>query len=1035
MNMLNKLLVVLFVSKIAPSCSTNITIGLLLERSVDADFPFSINRTYGLISVAINHTRTLMTNVKFDYIIMPVDVSTCTAMEWGAAFSEMYCAYKPHVLIGPGCSVSVEPVSRMAVSWNIPHITYSGSDELLSNKQVFSMLTRTGLTVNAHTDVYIHLITEYGWTNVAIIYDKSRVVHNMMGNNMQETFEQKTPFIKSCAVSFNPNAAVQRKELERAFKKAAKQARVFLVFCHGDVLREIVMVAQRSGLKEGEYVLIYMFEGHGSRTFGDYTWYRETSTINQEVRKGYESVLVIRPRKPTNKEFTRFEDEIKRKAYTEYNYTWQEGYEVMMYTYGMYDSFIIYTNALRETLAANGDPRDGKAIVNRMWNRTFPGIGGPFFINSNGDRVVDYSILDLDPKTGDFNVVCQYLGWKGNLEFIPNVSIHWPGSGLPPKNMPECGFTGELCLSFRLKESAVLAICLSCGIVIAVVVGFVMYRRQKIEAALHSQWWRIKAEDIRVYTLTSFLSFGSKRTGSSSISVRDANIQKTGIYKGTRVHITKPKLKTLTVDRVLLLELKQMRDVTSPNLTRLIGICPDINNISIITEHCARGSLQEMLQSDSIKLDWNFRISLINDIVEGMHYLHTSPLVVHGRLTSSNCVIDSRFVLKITGFGLKSISYRESQMEHGYSPSMLWMAPEHVRAYPPRKSSQLGDVYSFGIILYEMCTRNEPYVNEEWYSSCNDAIKRIINSDHTTRPTFTEYDLCEDIAVLAKLCWSEVQSDRPLFNEIKKFIKIAKIKRNINPAENVLDVLLKRMEQYANNLEGLVEERTQAFLDEKKKSEELLYQVLPKSVANQLRVGNTVSPEAFESVTIYFSDIVGFTSISSRSSPFEVVDLLNDLYTCFDAIIDHYDVYKVETIGDAYMVVSGLPERNGIEHAGQIARMALNILSSVRKFTIRHQPDTPLQARIGIHSGPVCAGVVGRKMPRYCLFGDTVNTASRMESNGEAMKIQMSEQSKNLLEMQGRFIIEKRGTINVKGKGLTQTFWLLEEQFIDEAYV
>ncbi|WAR31536.1 ANPRA-like protein [Mya arenaria] len=412
----------------------------------------------------------------------------------------------------------------------------------------------------------------------------------------------------------------------------------------------------------------------------------------------------------------------------------------------------------------------------------------------------------------------------------------------------------------------------------------------------------------------------------------------------------------------------KMRDITCQNLTRLIGLCPDNNNVCILTEHCSRGSLQ------------------------GMHYLHSSSIGVHGRLTSSRCVIDSRFVLKITGFGLNIMNDTNNRKQHQDNlycetpyiteltikfnndatnlslPELLWMAPEHLRNYPPRQSSQAGDVYSFAIIIYEMCTRAEPYVSEIWYKSLDDT---------------------------------------------RKFYRDAK------PSQNVLDVLLNRMEQYANNLEGLVEERTQAFLEEKKRSEELLYQVLPRSVANQLRIGNPVVPESYESVTIYFSDIVGFTAISANSTPFQerpllVVDLLNDLYSCFDSIIEHYDVYKVETIGDAYMVVSGLPERNGTEHARQIARLALNILHSLQTFVIRHQPNTPLRARIGLHSGPVCAGVVGRKMPRYCLFGDTVNTASRMESNGEQMKIHVSKATTRLLTRFNTFVIEERGEIDIK---------------------
>ncbi|MED6260997.1 Nitrogen permease regulator 2, partial [Ataeniobius toweri] len=292
------------------------------------------------------------------------------------------------------------------------------------------------------------------------------------------------------------------------------------------------------------------------------------------------------------------------------------------------------------------------------------------------------------------------------------------------------------------------------------------------------------------------------------------------------------------------------------------------------------------------------------------------------------------------------------------------------------------------------------------------------------RPTTDNTCHPEELTILMEGCWAEDPAERPDFGHIK--IYMAKL--NKEGSTSILNNLLSRMEQYANNLENLVEERTQAYLEEKRKAENLLYQILPHSVAEQLKRGETVQAEAFDSVTIYFSDIVGFTSLSAESTPLQVVTLLNDLYTCFDAIIDNFDVYKVETIGDAYMVVSGLPVRNGKLHAREVVSMSLALLEQVKTFKIRHRPNDQLRLRIGIHTGPVCAGVVGLKMPRYCLFGDTVNTASRMESNGEALKIHVSSATKEVLDEFGYFDLQLRGDVEMKGKGKMRTYWLLGEK-------
>ncbi|XP_034551360.1 receptor-type guanylate cyclase daf-11-like isoform X1 [Notolabrus celidotus] len=235
----------------------------------------------------------------------------------------------------------------------------------------------------------------------------------------------------------------------------------------------------------------------------------------------------------------------------------------------------------------------------------------------------------------------------------------------------------------------------------------------------------------------------------------------------------------------------------------------------------------------------------------------------------------------------------------------------------------------------------------------------------------------------------------------------------------------KQMTEWIQNYAQTLREKTEDLKRQRQLAEDLLHQMLPKSVAKQLRQRKHVEAESYDKVTIFFSDIVGFTTISASCTPLQVVEMLNNLYMCFDTRIDSYDVYKVETIGDAYMVVSGLPERNGDRHADEIAKMALDLLAAVRQVNVPHMPNQRLQLRAGIHTGPCVAGIVGYKMPRYCLFGDTVNTASRMESTSLPQKIHASSETYLALIKDNAYELQLRGEIEVKGKGKMNTYWLV----------
>jgi guanylate cyclase len=207
--------------------------------------------------------------------------------------------------------------------------------------------------------------------------------------------------------------------------------------------------------------------------------------------------------------------------------------------------------------------------------------------------------------------------------------------------------------------------------------------------------------------------------------------------------------------------------------------------------------------------------------------------------------------------------------------------------------------------------------------------------------------------------------------------------------------------------------------DERERSEKLLLNVLPAPIAERLKRTHEIIADRYESVTVAFSDLVGFTALSARLPAKEVVDLLNEIFTLFDALAEKHGVEKIKTIGDAYMVVGGLPEPCA-DHASRVAKMALDMNAAVE--TLARARSIDLAMRIGVHSGEVVAGVIGRKKFSYDLWGDTVNAASRMESHGQPGRVQISSATRELL---GRgFECEPRGAIDVRGKGRMETFWL-----------
>jgi class 3 adenylate cyclase len=260
--------------------------------------------------------------------------------------------------------------------------------------------------------------------------------------------------------------------------------------------------------------------------------------------------------------------------------------------------------------------------------------------------------------------------------------------------------------------------------------------------------------------------------------------------------------------------------------------------------------------------------------------------------------------------------------------------------------------------------------------------------------------------------------------------KLMTAQQELAEQANVIEQTNSELQVKNERLKESIEEINQlnmVLAKEQVKADNLLLNILPEEIATRLKEGEETIADQFENVTVIFTDIVGFTNLASLVSATTIVKLLNVLFSKFDALLDHYNVEKIKTIGDSYMLAAGIPNPSK-DHALQAAAFTFAMQNELRRFVAA--TGYPISMRVGMHCGPVVAGVIGTKKFVYDLWGDTVNIASRMESHGEAGKIHCSESV--FEELHHIYKFEERGTIDVKGKGKMKTYFLIDETSLEQ---
>lgn len=286
------------------------------------------------------------------------------------------------------------------------------------------------------------------------------------------------------------------------------------------------------------------------------------------------------------------------------------------------------------------------------------------------------------------------------------------------------------------------------------------------------------------------------------------------------------------------------------------------------------------------------------------------------------------------------------------------------------------------------------------------------------------FSLASNIAIFLIFRWKLVKAKKEL-NEESAFVQRELEDQKFKMAEANLkmleqkELLDEQKFQLAEANLSLVEQKE--IIDaERQRSEKLLLNVLPRKVAEELKEHGKTDPDHFENVTVYFSDIVGFTQKASSVDPKVLIGELNEIFTAFDEIIEKNGCERIKTIGDAYLCVSGMPIKCE-NHADNIVDAAIEIVRYLEKKNV--ESELKWEVRIGIHTGAVVGGVVGVKKYIYDVFGDTINTASRMEANSEPMKINISETTRKLLG--DKYTCVERAPFEVKGKGMLNMFFVV----------
>ncbi|OQV12176.1 putative Atrial natriuretic peptide receptor 1 [Hypsibius exemplaris] len=415
------------------------------------------------------------------------------------------------------------------------------------------------------------------------------------------------------------------------------------------------------------------------------------------------------------------------------------------------------------------------------------------------------------------------------------------------------------------------------------------------------------------------------RMGSQPRVTKLEQLGTAGFYGETPVYVwelsTNMGLQRLAHNLALVDGLVAVSRARHPFIADFYGIHFNRTSSSLVFERPIKGPLHSVIRANEMIFDFDVRMQIMNAMILALHFIHTSDLSYHGAFSNEVCLINDRYVLRVVHAGF--LRLLNLFHDEGSFRSCCRTSANKVAIIEQYRGD---DIKNLGVVLADMFNI-DPYVAKELQFESTNTIHQKLHE-------------------MVARCLESESHARPTATDLKRWLTTVGV-----PKKNFVELLLDRLEKHSASLEETVQSRTEALLDETRKVDDLLREMLPSAIITKLRNHEPIIAEMFNSVTIMFSDIPAFGLIVAQSEPLGVIEFLNYLHTAFDRVVAQFDAYKVETINDSYVVASGLPVRNGDRHAEAICRLAQQLLRAGAAVHIPAWGSVTICPRIGINSG------------------------------------------------------------------------------------